>query len=116
MIHLIYIYFIINAYIAGKEGDNDVLLSIFYILFGLPFVLGSLVVFVAIKLFQVIQLKTWYRIYFTDYFSCLSKKTIDIKKNQYHGRFINKRSNFNRYNRFLMRLIDKKYNYGITKK
>lgn len=116
MIHFIYIYFMINCYIAGREGESDLLLSLFYILFGFPFVIGSILVFIFVRLFEVIQFKTLYRICFTDYFANMSQRTIDIKKNQYHGRFINKRSNFNRYNRFLMRLIDKKYNYGITGK
>jgi len=56
----------------------------------------------------------WYRLFLTNYFAQMDNQTIDIRKKQYFGFY--KNSSANKYQRFFLRQLDKKYNYGITKK
>lgn len=119
MIHIIYIYFIVNAFIAGVIFNDNKYLALLCLFFGLPlYVLSFFWAWFLrpswIWLENNSLLLGWYRLYFTDYFSKMDDLTIKIRRQQYFG-LRNDRTNANRYQRFFLRQIDKKYNYGITK-
>lgn len=120
MIHAIYIYFIINAFIAGvtignKEGIIFFLIAIF---FGIPFYslifIYALFEWIVIRVDELLIIRGWYRLLYTDYFGKMDEITIKIRRQQYLGLRKDK-TNCNKYERFFLRQIDKKYNYGITK-
>lgn len=118
MIHLIYIYFIINAFIVGLSfKDDKKILGTICLVIGLPALILALVYsFIRPVLIWIENnslLLGWYRLYCTNYFSKMDKQTIDVRSKQYHGKY--KTINANRYQRFFLRQIDKKYKYGITK-
>lgn len=115
MIHAIYIYFIINSFIVGFgfKTSNDWKVHILFLLFGVPiYAIGISYSFIVDVIWKK-YLKPLYLIIFTDHFANMSEYSIEIKTKQYKGVLV--QGNFNAYNRFLSRLIDKKYNYGITK-
>lgn len=121
MIHLIYIYFIVNAFVAGAVlGNRDGVSNCFVALFvGLPYyglifiyaVFEALVVWIV----RVTIIKGWYRLYFTDYFSNLDDMTVKIHRHQYYG-LRKDGTNTSWLGKIFLRQIDKKYNYGITRK
>lgn len=121
MTHLIYIYFIVNAFLAGISSVNNynLLKTLVILLFGLP--IGALWFIYACIYDSISWIVTkliiigWFRLLFTNYYGNLPKITVKIRKQQYQG-IRSDNTNFNRYERFFMRQIDKKYNYGITKK
>lgn len=116
MIHLIYIYFVVNAFIAGtiyNEG-NDWRGAIVCFLIGIPTYIYLFFLMFCKWLEKIILIKAWYRLYFTDHFSKMEEWTIKIRSAQYHGQAKLTR-NANWYERIFLRQIDKKYNYGITK-
>jgi hypothetical protein len=120
MIHLIYIYFIVNAFIAGVSvGYREKLLDIVVSLtIGLPYY-GIVFVYTCIEALiiwigRVSLIRGWYRLYFTSYFENMSELAIKIRRQQYLGTRKNSK-NANSYERFFLRHLDKKYGYGITK-
>ncbi|WP_343566351.1 hypothetical protein [Sphingobacterium sp.] len=117
MIHLIYIYFIINSFLAGMEFSDNKGMALTLLFFGLPlYTLGIIWLYAIRQPLIWIENKSlilgWYRLYFTDYFSKMDYQTIDVRRRQYRGEYEN--INANNYQRFFLRQIDKKYNYGIT--
>lgn len=118
MTHAIYIYFIINAFLAGMEFSDNKGMALTLLFVGLPFYVAGIIWLYAIRRPLIwIENKSlilgWYRLYFTNYFSKMDYQTIDVRRRQYRGEYEN--INANRYQRFFLRQIDKKYNYGITK-
>ena len=115
MLHVIYIYFIINAFIVGFgfKTSNDWRVHILFLLFGVPIIVVGLSYSFTVDVIWKKCLRPLYLVIFTDRFANMSEYTIEIKTKQYRGTLT--QGNFNTYNRFLARLIDKKYNYGITK-
>lgn len=120
MIHLIYIYFIINAFLAGLTvGNKEGVLTLFIaVFFGSPFY-GIILLYTSIEQFvkwlnRILLIRAWYRLFLTSYFKNLNEMTIKIRTQQYKGIRLDK-TNMNRYERYFYRKLDKKYNYGITK-
>lgn len=103
MTHIIYIYFIVNAFLAGQcwGDDKDLRLTVLALFFGSL----SPVIFALHWIDRKIEFRTILALVFTDHF----KKDINIE----YMRGIYKYSN--RYKKWVIRMIDKKYNYGITK-
>lgn len=109
MIHAIYIYFIINAFMAGKRFVWDGLaFSIYLFLFGLVHHAVIKVLGFFYFIWLVILRKTWivqlYRIWFTDYYKkaepVLSMVRKQLKEGGYWERL------------FLKKYLDK-YNHKI---
>lgn len=105
MTHLIYIYFIINAFIAGlfhSDLDNwkyTLCWFFFGALFPLYLAWGWLD--------RTLEITTLFVLYFTNWFKTgVSDKGIDILRESYKIA--------NPYKKWVLRQIDKKYNYGIT--
>lgn len=116
MIHLIYIYFIVNAFLAGYEyrWDKHIPVAMVMFLIGLPVILlDYLIVFIG-WIYLKLLIKGWYHLYFTNTFGKSNEMWIKIRRQQYKGIRADN-TNFNWYERFFMRQLDKKYNYGITK-
>lgn len=105
MIHAIYIYFIINAFIAGaghnwKECLRD-------ILFGLPYHIADIAWSWIKPALKKIDNKIFITAFFTVWFT---NKFSDIRPN-----FVKERYKVgNWFERKLIQQIDKKYKYGIT--
>lgn len=118
MIHLIYIYFIVNAFIAGIWFIDNKGFSLTMFVFGIPMYM-ILACWILIRE-PIVWIENnalflgWYRLYFTNYFEKMDNHTIEIRRAQYLGK--TKNINANRYQRFFLRQLDKKYNYGITRK
>ena len=120
MIHLIYIYFIVNAFLAGcTVGNKEGVITFFIaVLVGSP-LYGILFIYACAEAFikwsnDKALIKGWYRLYFTNYFAKLGDGTVRIRQAQYWGHKVNG-VKANSYGRFFLRQLDKKYNYGITK-
>lgn len=121
MIHAIYIYFIINALITGVSiGKKDrISFLIFSSVFGLPFYACAFSYYFIGCLLKLIDdkllIQGFYRLYFTDKFSAIDKQTVDLRRRQYFGQagIGVKNRELNKYEKFFLRQIDKKYNYGI---
>lgn len=122
MIHIIYIYFIINAFIAGysigiNEGFWRFILALF---FGIPFYSVVFIYTCSEALFKLIDNKTlvtgWFKLYFTNHFNKMDKETISLRKRQYNGTsgIGRKGRRINKYERLFLEQIDKKYKFGIT--
>lgn len=105
MIHAIYIYFIINAFIAGSGATWKECLRDFLI--GLPYHICDIAWSWIKGPIGALEIKTLYDLYFTDKFGVEKQFWIDILKSLY--------PKSNKYRRWVIRQIDKKYNYGITK-
>jgi hypothetical protein len=107
MIHAIYIYFIINAFIAGYiySSEENIRLTIIILLFGCLFPLGWLFKWID----KEVELTSWFMFIFTKKWGKMTKNQIDYLRTVYNGRYLSK------YRRWVLRIIDKKYNYGITK-
>lgn len=107
MIHLIYIYFIVNSFLAGlfhKDLENKYY-TICWLLFGCLYPLLLFITWIDNK----VELSTIFMIYFTDYFK-VNKDRISSDFKWYYN------DTDSRYKKFILRKIDKKYNYGITDK
>lgn len=116
MIHLIYIYFLINSYFAYryKDVEDGFIMYLMLMLFGLVAFIFTKVYEGATYLFKKSLIKAWYLLYFTDYYANPSDMFIKIRTQQYHGWRLNKKENSGWYDRFFIRKLDKKYNMGIT--
>lgn len=103
MIHAIYIYFIINALIAGGETER----KIFWIMFliGLPYLICDVSWSWIKGLIERYEVVTLYKLYFTNHFN--DEKWIVILNDIY--------PKSNKYRKWIIRRISNKYNYGITK-
>lgn len=99
MTHVVYIYFIINAFIAGIWFSENKGIALTMLLFGLPLyiIVGvwSIVRIPIVWLENNSLLLGWYRLYFTDYFSKMDNQTIEIRRAQYFGK--TKNINANKY-------------------
>ena len=106
MTHAIYIYFIINAFIARYVygADNNVRLTVLIALFGCLFPLSWFFKW----LDKEVELTSWYMFIFTNKWSKLKDREIDYLRIAYRGPYLTK------YRKWVLRQIDKKYNYGIT--
>jgi len=119
LIHLIYIYFVVNAFLSGIFFDDNKAMSFTLLFCGIPL---YILIFCWLYIFKKpifwiennLLLLGWYRLFLTNYFAQMDNQTIDIRKKQYFGFY--KNSSANKYQRFFLRQLDKKYNYGITKK
>lgn len=120
MIHLIYIYFIVNAFLAGRE--KDWILSILCMLFGVPIFLFDGLIWLFVESWKYLNnnllISGLYKLYFTDKLSNFHPEVIELRRKQYFGRIGTGKKNrkLNAYELFFLRQIDKKYNYGITRK
>lgn len=115
-------YFMVNAFIAGMVM-NEKGFKWWHIV--AAFLFGSLIwislfIWDAIKwIDKHIEASTLYRLYFTDYW----EKQFDHKDDLYYSpeqrikmfRDLYKHPKQTRYRRWVIRQIDKKYNFGITK-
>ncbi len=113
MIHLIYIYFIVNAFLAGSQDSLKYGILVF--LFGIPLYIGVYLIEFFEFLIKKSLIRAWYRLYFTDYFANANDMFIKVRTAQYQGICKESKDNLNKYSKFFLRQIDKKYNYGITK-
>src|SRR5690606_21634092 len=107
MIHAIYIYFIINAFIAGMLSTENWKYSILALFFGCLYP----IVWLSIKLAEITEIRTLYDLYFSNNFANFNDTQIERMK-EYHKYKVNKKR---WYKIWVMKLVDKKYNYGITK-
>lgn len=105
MIHLIYIYFIVNAFVAGlfHEDLDDWGFTLVWLFFGCLFPL-----YLAWRwLDRTLEINTLLVLYFTDWFKKKeSEMGIQLLRNSYKIA--------NPYKRWVLRQIDKKYGWGIT--
>lgn len=106
MIHLIYIYFIINAFLAGNERTWLKVLT--YFLFGILLVIGEVIYHLIVHK-NFLLLFDYYKLYITNDFNYLSSESIKYIKLYYFY-------DANWYNRLFIKQLDKKYNYGITRR
>lgn len=115
MTHAIYIYFIINAFMVGRRWDwSDgymelSLLALFgAFIFPLKWIIGALYAF-----YIWLDVKTgihgYYMYLLTDDFKSVTPKRIEAMKEIYH------KNNPSWLVKLIIRAVDKKYNYGITK-
>ncbi|PVH26994.1 hypothetical protein [Sphingobacterium corticibacter] len=106
MIHAIYIYFIINAFLAGGVSDNWKQLII-YFLFGLPYAVCMILYHRVIRpISESMELITLYRLYFSKHFEGENHPTWkDILMDLYP------RSSL--YRKWVIRLIARKYGWEI---
>lgn len=121
MIHLIYIYFILNAIIAGGTSMKFMEFTKLF-LFGVPIYLSIFIYHFSKNLYEFISvkliLKGWYKLYFTDEYSQRPDDSIiENKRKQYWGLYegYDSRFNSNWYQRLFIRKLDSKYNHGLTK-
>lgn len=107
MIHLIYIYFIINAFIAGlvySDSDNWGI-TLCWLLFGCLSPLYLLWNW----LDKILEVRTLFYLYFTNFFKDrLTPEMHTVLRNTY-------KKETRLYKRWVIRQVDRKYNYGITK-
>jgi len=107
MIHLIYIYFIINAFLAGMFAQDNWKYSLLAFFFGCLYP----IVWVSIRLIEITEIRTLFDLYFTKNFANFNDSQIENMKS-YHKHQV---SNNRWFRVWIMKLVDKKYNYGITK-
>lgn len=107
MIHLIYIYFIINAFIAGLFHSDlyNWKYTLCWFLFGCLFPFGWFCKWGD----KEVELTSWFMFIFTNKWGNMNDKEIDYLRIAYRGPYLTK------YRKWVLRQIDKKYNYGITK-
>lgn len=108
MIHLIYIYFIINAFFSA-DGDSYKMKTLIF-LFGLPYYTARAIIAICVALFWKLNSKTFVGsiliLWFTDKYN-RNDLNMDLAKERYEkGNWFEKQ---------FIRALDKKYNYGITK-
>lgn len=110
MIHLIYIYFIVNAFLAGsgstwKECLRDFLIGIPYHIVDIAW---SWIRPLIWRLNSKFYFISFYKLWFTDSYKQTHVRYMDYARKRL------KSSNW--FERQFIKQLDKKYNYGITRK
>lgn len=108
MIHAIYIYFIINAFIAGSANNwklliRDLLIGLPFYVFDIAFSWFSLLIW---RLNSKYFFISFFRLWFTDRY-----KFFEVRMDYVRSRLVEG----NWFERQFIRQLDKKYGYGITK-